>query len=520
MHDRHKAQLAALLFALSPLVAWFVVAKAYYGFTPENARAQVGYLIKHTFDLWPLWGALVGGVFLGMGMAALVYILTRETFKGAAYEKFYRGTKLTTAKALARETIERDRKQISIAGVPVPTKAESTHFSIGGATGTGKSTIFKEMIYSAMLRGDRMVILDPDGEFLSCFYRKGDKILNPFDARTEGWSFFNEIREDFDFERYARSIIQPSASAEAEEWYDYGRLLFHEVARKLYQSNRSAATIEEVFNWTNKKSAEELAEFVEGTNAQSLFTGNDRASSSARFVLSNKLAPHLKMPAGPFSLRDWLADPKGGNLFITWNENMRAALRPLITTWVDSIFTSILGMSPDPKRRVWAFLDELESLACLPTLGDALTKGRKKGLCVVSGYQSYAQLEHVYGDKLAETMLANHRTSVVLAVGRGGERTVERMSKSLGQHEVRRQREGHNQPWDRFGSRSRYEETKQERVVLPSEITGLPDLEGYLAFPGKYPVGKFKLRITEYNRNQPVPGIVPANRQTAGVMPA
>lgn len=519
MTDREKGQLSALFVIGIPLAAWFITAKFYFGFTPDNVRARVGYLVTHTFQLWPLWGALIGGLVAGIVAAVLVYVLARETFKGAAFAKFYRGTRLAAAKALARETKERGRKQITIAGVPVPTKAEATHFSVGGATGTGKSTIFKEMMFSAMQRGDRMVVLDPDGEFLSSFWRKGDKILNPFDARTEGWSFFNEIREDFDFERYARSIIQPSNSAESEEWYDYGRLLFHEVARKLYNSDRRNATIAEVFEWTNKKPAEELEAFVEGTNAQSLFTGNDRASNSVRFVLSNKLAPHLKMPPGDFSLRQWLADPKGGNLFITWNENMRAALRPLITTWIDSIFTSILGMTPDPHRRIWAFLDELESLERLPTLGDALTKGRKKGLCVVSGYQSYAQLEYVYGDKLAETMLANHRSAVVLAVGRGGERTVERMSKALGQHEVRRYREGHNQPWDRMGSRSRHEETKPERVVMPSEIMALPDLEGYLALPGDLPVGRFKLDITHYNRTVPVAGIVPAQDAHAEALP-
>ena len=519
MNDRQKAQFAACLLIVAPLAAWILTARFYFDFTPENVRSRLGYLVTHTFQLWPLWAALAGGLLVGIAGAVLVYMLARETFKGATFDKFYRGTRLATARALARDTVERGETQITLAGVPVPTKAESTHFSVGGATGTGKSTIFKEMMFSAMKRGDRMVILDPDGEFLSCFWRKGDKILNPFDDRTEGWSFFNEIREDFDFERYARSIIQPSNSADSEEWYDYGRLLFHEVARKLYNSDRRNATIAQVFDWTNKKPAEELEAFVEGTNAQSLFTGNDRASNSVRFVLSNKLAPHLKMPAGPFSLREWLADPKGGNLFITWNENMRAALRPLIATWVDSIFTSILGMPPDPKRRIWAFLDELESLERLPTLGDALTKGRKKGLCVVSGYQSYAQLEYVYGDKLAETMLANHRTAVVLAVGRGGERTVERMSKAMGQHEVRRYRESHNQPWDRMGSRSRNEETKPERVVLPSEIMALPDLEGYLAFPGSLPVAKFKLEITDYKRSVPVVGIQPPSRVMAEAAP-
>ena len=39
-------------------------------------------------------------------------------------------------------------------------------------------------------------------------------------------------------------------------------------------------------------------------------------------MLSAKLPEHLSMPAGEFSLRTWLADPAGGNLFITWREDI------------------------------------------------------------------------------------------------------------------------------------------------------------------------------------------------------
>ncbi|WP_200818160.1 TraM recognition domain-containing protein [Caballeronia glebae] len=64
-----------------------------------------------------------------------------------------------------------------------------------------------------------------------------------------------------------------------------------------------------------------------------------------------------------------------------------------------------------------------------------MTKGRKKGLRVVSGYQTYTQLVDVYGENLAEPMLGNHRAMVALGVGRMGEKTAERMSRALGQHE-------------------------------------------------------------------------------------
>ncbi|MCP6362619.1 type IV secretion system DNA-binding domain-containing protein, partial [Klebsiella pneumoniae] len=78
----------------------------------------------------------------------------------------------------------------------------------------------------------------------------------------------------------------------------------------------------------------------------------------------------------------------------------------------------------------------------LPSLRDALTKGRKKGLRVVTGYQSYSQVISIYGSDVAETLLSNHRTSVVMAAGRLGERTLEFVSKSLGEIEGEREKTG------------------------------------------------------------------------------
>ncbi|MDW4756552.1 type IV secretion system DNA-binding domain-containing protein, partial [Escherichia coli] len=111
------------------------------------------------------------------------------------------------------------------------------------------------------------IILDPDGDFLSRFYKKGDKILNPYDARTEGWVFFNEIKSDFDFERFGVSIVPTAKDSQTEEWNGYGRLFFTEVYRKVFNTSRNP-TMEEVFYWTNEVPLEELEEYVRGTKAQ------------------------------------------------------------------------------------------------------------------------------------------------------------------------------------------------------------------------------------------------------------
>src|SRR5690606_5100869 len=136
------------------------------------------------------------------------------------------------------------------------------------------------------------------------------------DTRTQGWSFFNEIRNDYDYKRYALSIVPRGQSAEAEEWCSFGRLLLAECAKKLAMTGNT--DVRDLFHWTTIEQPQELKEFLAGTAAESLFVGADKALASARFVLADKLPEHLAMPNGDFSIRRFLEDDQRGNLFLTW----------------------------------------------------------------------------------------------------------------------------------------------------------------------------------------------------------
>ena len=52
---------------------------------------------------------------------------------------------------------------LTLAGVAVPFEDETKHFKFMGTTGSGKSTVMRELLDGALKRGDRAVIADPDG---------------------------------------------------------------------------------------------------------------------------------------------------------------------------------------------------------------------------------------------------------------------------------------------------------------------------------------------------------------------
>lgn len=439
-----------------------------------------------------LWFA-VGSVVLGISISAFLWWLHANYSEGTLDSRHHiRGSQIVNARRLKWKTSNKKEKQITIAQVPIPERIETLHFLIGGRTGTGKTVAIKEMLQGILARGDRVIITDPNGDFLSHFFKKGDVILNPFDRRGQGWSIFNEINGTYDHERFAKSVIPLSGSATDKEWREYAQLLFSETTRKLFEEHRFST--KELMEWLTLKPAEELGAFLSGTAAQGQFDpGASKALASTRFIIARYIAPHQYLRPGNFSLKAWLKDEKAGNLYITWREDMADALRPLISTWLDILCTSILSYSPRETRRIWIIIDELASLEQLNSLEAALTKGRKHGLRIITGLQSTAQLDHLYGNKKAVVLRSCFSNLLILGGTSSDAQTAEDFSKGLGEQDLERiqvsttsTRQGRQ--------RTEVKQRVKERVVLPSEITNLPTLSGYLSLAGEYPIAHVKLK--------------------------
>ncbi|TLY73672.1 MAG: DUF87 domain-containing protein, partial [Gammaproteobacteria bacterium] len=148
---------------------------------------------------------------VGVGLSAtLGYVSGRAiASRTSSISAHQRGTIITDAAAIAgerqarrsrsagraRALPARDRnKAITLGGLPVMPEDETKHFKLIGTTGTGKSTAIRELLSGALGRGDGAVVADPDGGYLERFHdpRRGDVILNPFDAASVKWDLFGE----------------------------------------------------------------------------------------------------------------------------------------------------------------------------------------------------------------------------------------------------------------------------------------------------------------------------------------
>lgn len=485
--DVLRSQLALVVFALI-LLGWVAGVALVYNLPMSMFVAGLWAAAKVTLQTPLLWIGPVVGLVLGILIFAVCANRYVNNFGGSQFVKRLRGPKMVSPKMLAAQT-KAGKEQLRFAGIPVPKDVESTQFFVGGSTGTGKSVCIGDYIDSALTRGDRIICVDPDGGFMRHFFQPSDLILNPFDKRGQGWSIFNEIRNSFDCEQYAISMIPKSPALEQEAWNSMARTIVSEMLGVLLA--QGAATTERLVYWLTTAPNDELKAVLAGTPAAGCFHGAEDTLASIRTVLTQYITPHKYLTPGDFSFRDWL-DKGRGNLWITWREDMLQALKPLISCWVDVTCASVLSMPEDRDRRMHLICDELDSLEKLNFIIDAATKGRKKGLRIMPGVQSLAQLNDTYGQQDALTLRNCFRSTALFGIGELDTYTAEEFSRGLGEHTVVRKAPS-TTGGTAGGKITMSYRQDTERIVSPAEIHLLPNLSGYVKLAGNYPIARIRM---------------------------
>jgi type IV secretory pathway TraG/TraD family ATPase VirD4 len=381
---------------------------------------------------------------------------------------------------------------LSFAGVPVGLSDETKHFKVLGTTGTGKSTAIGELLAKALERGDRAVFADPDGGYRTRFFDRyrGDVVLNPFEPYSLKWDPFAEIRNAYDVEQLAGSLIPDTHDRAAGEWRGYARTFLGAVLRSCRSSNRTDCA--ELWRLISEASTEDLRAVVAGTPAQPfLDPENSRMFGSIRSVAVSALAAleHVaRQRAAPFSVSRWVRGPSAGSLFIPYKAGQIQALKSMIATWLRlAIFEAMHG-EEGVDQRLWFVVDELDALGAIDGLKDALARLRKFGGRCCLGFQSIAQVSSTYGGGDAQTLVENCSNTLILrcsASEQGG--TSLFASRLIGEREVLRRQISRGTDREGFFARRgarRSKNTSEQRVteaaVMSSEIEGLPDFCGYL----------------------------------------
>ena len=456
---------------------------------------------------------LGGGIGAGLAVAGLfgLHLLGRRLGRG----RRLRGGELVSRRRLAWRTLPWWRCLLllgrgpgawpyTIARIPWPKGAETRHTIVSGTTGSGKTVLIADLVEQIRKRGERCIVYDKMGSYTETFFDEHrDVLLNPLDRRAPRWSPFLEARTARDFDTMAAALIPRQKDAADPFWITAARQLFSHGAAVLWQRGETRNRV--LVDHLLKTELSALAEAMEGTVAQSIVDpANPKTALSVRAMLTANIGAMDLLPdeGDPFSIREWIEQDSGGFLFLTSRGDQHASLRGLISTWLEIAVNALLSLPRKnaqgnvPARRTWVILDELPTLHQLPSLRPGLAESRQFGGCFVLGVQVFSALRDLYGRDGAETISGLCGTRVVLAAP--DKDTSEWSAESLGRVEVEALSESVSyetggRPGAPHGGVSLSTRRDLRPLVLPSEVSRLENLSGYLKFPGAWPVARIGL---------------------------
>lgn len=430
------------------------------------------------------------------------------------YGETLRGTQVSDKKKRGSKS---PADQITIGGISIPREVEPQHIILIGAPGTGKTVVTEAGLDTIRGRGQRAVVYDSTGEFVSHYYREGkDVILSPIDSRSALWSPWAEGTDAYSYENLAAALI-PDGQGENQFWAIAARAIFRSALA-------STTHLHELIDLIFAQDQDMLLAVLQAQGLAGL-AGPTQMLASSRGEAATYIQPLSYLPTpgnNPFSIRDWIKKDSGdGWLFVSSRADSHRSIRPLLSMWIGLAVQAAMSLPPSRDRRLWFCLDELPTLQKLPSLDLLLAGGRKYGAAAILGAQTVAQVRDGYGRDAAAAILSHPSTRLSLRVG--DHETADYLSKSIGDRHTIRKVSSENAG----GGSSTGEQHAIEASVLPSEILSLPNLIGYLRVANDPIIKKIRLRpvdrkqIAEPYADRPLskPPVIPAAPLLPGAQP-
>lgn len=319
--------------------------------------------------------------------------------------------------------------------------------------------------------------------------------MNPLDPRGSPWHPWVECHDKTTYAAMAESFIPQSLSESDNYWRTSARIVLSSILEQLENIQKNFVLAEKIL----REPLKELCDFVKGTKAASLIDmSSEKTAASIRSVLSSFLScfEFLSDNHNPFSIRDWIHQENVSDnwLFISCKTNQRAALTPLLSCWFSVAIRSLLELNPNFDRRVWFIIDELPTLNRLRDLETLLAESRKYGGCAIFALQSLAQLDAIYGQASAQTIIGNCATKIVFA--EQNPINAARIADMFGEQEIKEYQKGLS-----YGANdirdgvSLNQQVRHQLLITKTDIQFLPRNHAFVRLPDNYPIVRIKMPI-------------------------
>jgi type IV secretory pathway TraG/TraD family ATPase VirD4 len=162
--------------------------------------------------------------------------------------------------------------------------------------------------------------------------------------------------------------------------------------------------------------------------------------------------------------------------------------KPLLRVWFELATLAVLGRNPtDPNNlHTWLIVDELKTIGQLPSLPSILDKGRKYRASVVLGFQAISQVQKIYGEDDARSILQGLQNQFFFRMTEV--ESAEYVSDLLGEQDVQKPVFTSGFGAAEYGNRGSVTQSLvKQKLVLPEEICRLETLKAYAKLSGQRP---------------------------------
>ncbi len=408
---------------------------------------------------------------------------------GSRKQKYELGARLLTAKEVRLKVEKQMRNSeledaICFGGIPVPRELESLSFAILGSPGSGKSLAINGLLETIRRRGEKAIVFDAGGEAMSGWAATGDSILNPLDSRSESWSPFAEMSDEWDAAAVAAALIGEAENEAERDWIGHAANVLTAIIERLWR--RGNPINGDLIRFAALGTPDEVKKLIHGHPAASYFMeGNERFRGSIVAMIGGRLTSFqwLDQKAGRdgFSVSEWATSDGNGWLWVPYREDQTRLLKPIRRCAAEILATALLSQETQLSRRIWIIADEFASLGKVEKLLDLASKGRKKGACLIVGIQTTSQLKAIWGDT-GRDLLKNCLQTVIALRTSDGE-TAKFLEKDFGETEFTRADKSTSKSEGRRSESSSVRHVRQA-LIMASQFQTLPPRTGFLRIAG------------------------------------
>lgn len=374
-----------------------------------------------------------------------------------------------------------------------------------GGIGTGKTvgmTALIRSIRSSMTPEDAMIIFDTKGDYYQEFYTPGDAVVSSTQAGEfsgqEVWNLFSEFVsvqqgrsiEDQIFEVCGSLFSSLIETAGNNSYFAVAaRDVFTALVTAIARDSPGGSNNSDIKKRISSLSIAEMQALFDKPGNEDLlgvknYIARDSSNSSMAIVAFMQQAIQESFrsafgEAGDFSIRRFIREKNARTLFFEYDIASGNTLAPVFKTMLDIAMKQALSRDRS-SGRVFFILDEFALLPELKHLTDGLNFGRSLGLRFVVGTQNIRQVQEMYGEHLAASVLSAFGTVFSFRLFDGVSR------------EFVRDRFGRNRKIVRFDSTVRTkglnEMSAEGNVVEDWDLSALPVGTCIAALPDTPPV--------------------------------